>query len=99
MSINKISRIAILAVSVGALSSCHIYNKFDLPTDTPVTAEYAEARDAALDSTAFGNLKWQDVFTDPFLAELIDRALVNNKDLNNAKLNVDMAHAQLKGAR
>lgn len=99
MFINKISRIALVAVSVGALSGCHIYNKFDLPTDTPVTAEYAEQRNAAIDSAAYGNLQWQQVFTDPFLAELIDRALVNNKDLNNAKLNVDMAHAQLKGAR
>ncbi len=99
MSLNKISRVAILGVSVAAFSSCHIYNKFDMPTDTPITAEYAEARDAAIDSAAYGNLRWQEVFTDPFLAELIDRALVNNKDLNNAKLNVDMAHAQLKGAR
>lgn len=33
------------------------------------------------------------------LADLITRALDNNKDLRNAKLNVDIAHAQMKGAR
>ncbi len=99
MSLNNISRIAILAVSVGTLSSCHIYNKFHMPTDTEITARYAEAVDAPVDSTAYGNLKWEDVFTDPMLAEFINRALANNKDLNNAKLNIDMAHAQLKGAR
>jgi NodT family efflux transporter outer membrane factor (OMF) lipoprotein len=33
------------------------------------------------------------------LADLINQALANNKDLRNAKLNVDIAHAQLKGAK
>ena len=45
----------------------------------------------------FGNLSWRAVFTDPALVDLIDRALDNNKDLRNAKLNIDIAHAQLKG--
>ena len=48
---------------------------------------------------SFGNMRWQDMFTDPMLADLIGRALVSNVNLQNAKLNVDMAHSQLKGAR
>ncbi len=96
---NKISRVALILVSVGALSSCHIYKKFDMPTDNAATAQYAEARDAESNSEAFGNLQWQDVFTDPALAKLIQQALDNNVDLQNAKLNIDVAHARLKGAR
>lgn len=99
MSINNISRIAIMIVSVGALSSCHIYNKFNMPTDDALTSQYVEAVATEENQEAFGNLRWQDVFTDPILADLIDKALVNNTNLNNAKLNVDIAHAQLKGAR
>lgn len=99
MSINNISRIAIILVGVGALSSCHIYKKFEMPDDKPVLAEYVEARDAAMDSASFGNMRWQHMFTDPMLADLIGRALVSNVNLQNAKLNVDMAHSQLKGAR
>lgn len=39
------------------------------------------------------------MFTDPLLADYINRALTSNTSLRNAMLNVDMAHAQLKGAR
>lgn len=89
------------AVFVGAtaLTGCGIYKKYQTPTDTPLTAEYAQALESTPDPESFGNLPWQQVFTDPVLADLIQRALDNNKDLANAKLNVDMAHASLKGAR
>ncbi len=39
------------------------------------------------------------MFTDPVLVDLIYQALDNNKDLANAKLNVDIAHARLLGAK
>ena len=86
-------------MSASALTGCGIYNKFEVPDEMPLAAEYVKARDAAPDPEAFGNLPWQQVFTDPMLTDLINRALENNKDLANAKLNVDMAHASLKGAR
>ena len=56
-------------------------------------------QDAAQDSTALGNILWEQVFTDPVLADLIQRALANNTDLADARINVEMAQAQLKGAR
>lgn len=99
MKINSIIRVAaVVAVTLG-LGSCNIYKKYQTPESTALTKAYKEARQAPVDSAAFGNLLWEDVFTDPMLADLINRALVNNKDLRNAKLNVDIAHAQLKGAR
>lgn len=99
MTITKISRVAIVGLSLTMLSSCHIYNKFDMPDDNALAQEYAEAAQAQTDSAAFGNLQWQEVFTDPVLVDLINQALDNNANLENAKLNVDMAQAQLKGAR
>lgn len=99
MSLNHISKIAVILVGVGALSSCHIYKKFEMPTDSEITSEYAQAKEEGVDSASFGNLKWQEVFTDPELAKLINIALENNTNLQNAKLNIDIAHAQLKGAR
>ena len=99
MKLNSIIRVAaVVAVTLG-LGSCNIYKKYQTPETTALTKAYKEARQAPVDSAAFGNLLWEDVFTDPMLADLINRALVNNKDLRNAKLNVDIAHAQLKGAR
>lgn len=88
-----------LGVAVAGLSSCHIYKKFDMPQDDPVTKEYSEAVRTEADSAAFGNLSWQQVFTDPVLADLIQRALDNNVDLDNARLNVEVAKANVLGAR
>lgn len=90
------------AVAAGialSVSSCHIYKKYETPTSTPLTKEYAEALAQPADSTAFGNLAWQDVFTDPLLVDLINRALENNTNLRNAQLNVEAAQAQLLGAK
>lgn len=99
MKINKIARIFIAVVAVATMSSCHIYKKYETPTDTALTKAYVEARQQPADSAAFGNLLWEDIFTDPQLATLINQALANNTNLRNAQLNVEVAHANLKGAR
>lgn len=82
-----------------SLSGCHIYQKYETPTDTPLTREYAEALEAEQDSTALGNLAWQDVFTDPLLVSYISTALERNTNLNNARLNVEAAQARVLGAK
>ena len=88
---------ALLAVS---LSSCHIYQKYELPADqSQIAADFKKATEAQVDSASLPYLGWEKVFTDPKLQTLIRLALANNKDLKNAKLNVDIAHAQLKGAK
>lgn len=92
--------IATITLGISMLGSCGVYKKFSLPEDeNNIVSEYAKAQDIAIDSTTFGNLQWQKVFTDPMLADLINRALENNVNLQNAKLNVDIAQAQLKGAK
>ncbi len=95
----SIARPAIAIVTVAMLTGCGLYKKFEMPEDTSLQKEYVEAKNSVADSCAFGNLQWQSVFTDPVLADLINRALESNVDLANAKLNVDIAHANLRGAR
>lgn len=99
MNTKNIVRVAVVAVSVASLSSCHIYNKFDMPTDNALTADYVQAKQNQSDELSLGNLRWDEVFTDPQLTALIQRALESNTNLQNAKLNVDIANAQLNGAR
>lgn len=99
MILRKISCVAITAGAAVLLSGCHIYKKYETPQTSALTRAYVEARQTPVDSAAFGNLLWEQVFTDPVLADFINRALENNKDLNNARLNVDVAHAQMQGAR
>lgn len=81
------------------LSSCNIYKKYELPKDNAVINDYAKAISEPVDSTSLPYLGWREIFTDPQLQALIETALQNNKDLNNARLNVDIARAQLKGAK
>lgn len=95
-TIAKAAAAAVLAVT---LSGCHIYKSYETPQDTPLTREYAEALQQEPDSAALGNLGWEQVFTDPVLADYIGRALEANTNLRNAQLNVETARAQLLGAR
>ena len=100
MKFRNYSLILATGMSLAVLSSCGIYKKYDADNvDSRLVKEYAEALKLEEDSSVFGNLSWRAVFTDPTLVDLIERALANNKDLRNAKLNVDIAHAQLKGAK
>ncbi len=91
MKMKNIMRVAVVALAASSLSGCHIYNKYSTPTDTALTKAYAEARQAQVDSAAFGNLLWEKVFTDPKLAALIEQALQNNTNLRNAQLNTEIA--------
>ncbi len=92
-------KLALMALVVLPLTSCHIYKKYERPTDSPIIQELTKAQDQQVDSAALGNLGWKAVFTDPLLRSYIDTALVRNKDLNNARLNVEIAQAQLQGAK
>ena len=100
MKIHKIITLVAVLVGTSMLTGCHIYQKFDIEKqDSAIANEYAKAKQEALDSTSFGNLRWEEVFTDPILADLIRQALAQNVDLDNARLNVEIAHANMRGAR
>lgn len=99
MKAHQIILAAGLAACAAGLSGCGIYGKYSTPQDTPLTKEYAEALALPADSAAFGNLQWEKVFTDPKLAALIRGALSANTNLHNAQLNVEIARANLQGAR
>lgn len=98
MSKNKTSLLVLTMALAIVTSSCNLYKKCELPQDGLV-GEYTQAVNEPIDSTSLGNLAWEDVFTDPVLQSYIRLALDNNLDLQNAKLNVDIAHAQLQGAK
>ena len=99
MKINRIIISSAAALALTGLAGCNMYGKFKMPEESQLGQAYAEAKQAPVDSAAFGNLRWQEVFTDPVLTDLIYQALDNNKDLRNAKLNVDIAAANRLGAR
>lgn len=86
--------------AVVLLSSCNLYRKYELPADgNALVTDYKKAVEATVDSTSLEYLGWEEIFTDPLLQSYIRRALDNNNNLDDARLNVEMAQAQLKGAK
>ncbi|MBV9932146.1 MAG: efflux transporter outer membrane subunit [Alphaproteobacteria bacterium] len=89
---------ALLAVS--ALAGCKTMEpKYSqpappIPTSWPQGAAYLKQSEAALPA-----LSWRDVFRDPRLQALVERALVNNRDLRIAAANIASARAQYRVAR
>lgn len=95
----NIIRLTVAASVLPMLAGCHIYQKFDIEKqDSQLAKDYSQAISQPLPET-LGNTRWEVIFTDPVLQDLIRQALANNVDLQNAKLNVDIAHANLRGAR
>lgn len=96
-----LGKIFISAVLVASMASCNLYRKYDLGAEAsgPIVEQYQKALQATPDSTSLGNLSYAQVFTDPKLQTLIAQALENNKDVENARLNVEIAQAQLQGAK
>ena len=89
-----------LGVATLSLSSCGIYKKYEMPADkNRYMSEFKQSLEAPVDSASLPFLKWEQVFTDPVLQEYITRALANNRSLEDAMLNIKIAHAQLKGAK
>lgn len=88
------------AIFALAFASCQIYKKYELPADaSPVIGDYAQALQQQPDSTTLPYLGWKEIFQDTLLQRYIQTAIDNNKDLENARLNIDIARAQLKGAK
>ncbi len=93
-------KILIFSSAVFLLSSCGLYNKYERPSEVQTSGLI---RDIVVDTDTlrvstdenFGNLPWRQVFTDPQLQVLIEKALVQNTDLQNAAMNVKMVETAL----
>ena len=67
MNIKNIRLLLVTVVIATVMGSCHIYKKYDLPDDSTQSAKYKEALEQPVDSSALGNLQWDEIFTDPQL--------------------------------
>ena len=79
------------------LSSCSLYKKYEahetVPTD--IMGDVVQSDD----SISLGTLGWRQLFTDPLLQKLIEKALQNNTDVRQAQLTVEQAQNDLKSAQ
>ena len=85
------------------LSSCHIYSNYERPENIVSDSLYRDTTAAyavlASDTANFGNMSWQEVFSEPQLQALINKALVQNADIRTADLTIQQAEAALNVSR
>ena len=90
-------KLIILTAVALMTGGCGIYGKYKPAKEAPEEL-YGDIA-ATGDTTSFGDLTWREVFTDPYLSELIDTALVRNSDIRTARLKVEEAQASLLTAK
>ena len=92
----------ILAMIAVMAAGCSIYRKYERPENLEVNVDSlyrAELMAEPEDTASFGNIPWEELFTDPYLRDLIDSGLVHNTDLQTAILRVEQAQAGLYAAK
>lgn len=94
----------ICGLAVLSMTGCKsLYGKYERPdvNTKGLVRDPVSATDTLTvsDTASLGLLPWRQVFTDPQLQSLIQRAIDNNPNMLNAALNIDMAEAQLKMAK
>ena len=87
-----------LAVTAFVLSGCSLIPDYQRP-EAPVAAQFPQGpaySPAQAPNQAAAEQGWKQFFHDPALQQLIQTALVNNRDLRVAALNIDAFAAQYR---
>jgi outer membrane protein, multidrug efflux system len=79
--------------AAAVLSGCSLIPTFERPAP-PVASQWPEAKATSVAATPAADLDWQDFIGDASLREVIRLALVNNRDLRMAVLNIEQTRAQ-----
>lgn len=90
-------QIITLSTAILLLSSCGIYTKYERP-EVKTDGLFGEEV-AVQDTTSIATLSWRELFTDPKLQSLVERALAGNTDLLSAQQRIKEAEATLLSAR
>ena len=92
--------IVLMAISSLLFTSCGIYGKYKSQSevDSNLYGMTEDVTTAQADSS-IATLSWREVFTDPQLQSLIEKALERNTDLNSARIAIEQSQASLKAAK
>lgn len=93
----KLRNIASITIATALMSSCGVFKSYERPNDLKVSGIYGNAESG--DSLGFGDMQWKEVFTDPTLQALINKALVKNSNMRQADLRIEQAQNNLKAAK
>ena len=82
--------------SVLLLTGCGVYRHYERPD---VRTENLYTQYDSSDTTTIADKKWHELFTDPCLQKLMERALAQNTDLRVAHLKTEEAKAVVRNAK
>lgn len=86
----------LIICAAAAFTACGIYKPYTRP-EVRTDGLYGDAE--STDTATIGNVSWQEMFTDPQLQLLIEKALTDNTDMQSAHWRVAETEATLKSAR
>ena len=86
-----------MLVSAMLLSGCSLYQKYEANNTVPsdIMGNVVQPDD----TISLGALGWRQLFSDPLLQELIEKAMKNNTDVQQALLTVQQAQNDLASAQ
>lgn len=87
----------IIALAAASLSSCGVLKNYERPADIHTDGIYGDAQSG--DSLGMGDLKWREIFTDPTLQALIEKALSQNTNMQNTDLQLQEVQYALKASK
>ncbi len=91
--------ISVVAIAASLLSSCGLYKSYQSSPDEQIIEALYDYAEPSGEQANLASIKWQELFTDPYLATLIEQALESNVDLSVARLNAEQAQIALSTAR
>ena len=98
--ISKLFNYYIVAAALLTLSGCGLYDKYEQKNEAPADAFGSVLSGTATEGgTSLAQMTWREFFTDPVLQKLIEQVLVNNTDMNSARIAVEKSEASLKMAK
>ena len=89
--------IILLFVGLLLLPGCNLYKKYEsnATVQENIMGEVVNSQD----TTSIGDMGWRDVFKDPLLQQLIDKALANNTDMRTTRLTIEQAQNEVMSAK
>jgi len=93
MKYNTYKYLGLLGICLGiTVESCKVPAINSRTENKAVPESYADSRD----TTNIANIKWHDFFKDAYLSDLIDTALLNNKELMVTMQDIEIARNDIR---
>ena len=91
------NKITSIFLSLLLFSSCSLYKRYESKVTVPsdIMGDVVQADD----TLSLGAIGWRQLFSDPLLQQLIEKAMQNNTDVQQAQLTIQQAQNDLRSAR